>query len=113
MMPDVLDNADPIAVTTIGSPNAHLRLSNHFCNIIKCIREDIAISHGMGLSFGQKRRSQVSKKPVANSNTMNITGSQVGNVAQVSGSDGSTINQSTTSNDIKSIHEAIDRLSPR
>jgi len=52
----------------------------------------------------------MSKKPVGNSNTLKITGSQVGNVAQVSGSDSAAINQSTTSNDLKSVHEAIDRL---
>ena len=48
--------------------------------------------------------------PVVNSNTMNISGSTFGNVAQISGSDGSSITQSTTSNDLKSLHEAIDRL---
>ena len=52
----------------------------------------------------------MSNKPVGNSNTLNIKGSRVGNVAQVSDSDGATINQSTTSNDLKSVHEAIDRL---
>ena len=52
----------------------------------------------------------MSQKPVADSNTMNITGSTVGNIAQVSGSPGATVTQTTTTNDLKSVHEAIDRL---
>jgi hypothetical protein len=53
---------------------------------------------------------QTNVKPVVNTSTLNITNSQTGNVAQMTGSHGSTINQSEVSNDLSSVLAAIDRM---
>lgn len=53
---------------------------------------------------------EMKNKPVVNTNRMEINNSTVGNAAQVSGSPGATVTQTSTSNELKSVHEAIDRL---
>src|SRR5260370_41541157 len=73
-------------------------------------REDNTASPTRGKVLWNGEGAQMSTKPVGNSNTMNITGSTVGNAAQVSGSPGATVTQSSTSNNLNSVHEAIDRL---
>jgi predicted transcriptional regulator len=48
--------------------------------------------------------------PVANSTRIDIRDSNVGNIAQVSGSHGTSINQTQHSNDLQNLTAAIDRL---